>query len=266
MVEQQPVSWGRTIRLLLGRRWWWVTLLVLGGCALLVRLGIWQLDRLAWRRELNAAIAVQMAAAPLTVTPNTAAGELADIAYRQVTATGYYDLAGQFVLLQQNYNGQSGVYLFAPLLLDGDDRALLVNRGWLPADQAEPVAWGAYDITEQVTVTGFMQASQKPPRATLADYTNDIAHPETGWHWPFVAAIQQQYPYTLLPGYLQLEPTATSPTQLPYPVAAEVDLSEGNHLSYAYQWFAFALTLAVIYLFLVRRQESQPSRTAPASR
>ena len=56
MAENNAISWGQTVRLLISRRWWWVTLVVLGGCALLVRLGIWQLDRLAWRRGLNAEI------------------------------------------------------------------------------------------------------------------------------------------------------------------------------------------------------------------
>lgn len=256
MPEQRTISWGQTFRLLFSRRWWWVTLVVIAGCALLVRLGIWQLDRLAWRRGLNAEITAQMAAPPLVLSPDTASAELNAIAYRQVTATGHYDLEGQFVLLQQNYLGQAGVYLFAPLLLAGDERAVLVNRGWLPADQTDPADWTAYDVTEQVTITGFMQDSQKPPQASLSDYTNTIANPETAWYWPYVAAIQQQYPYELLPGYLQLEPADNTPAELPYPVAAEVDLSEGNHQSYAYQWFAFALTLAIVYLFLVRRQES----------
>ena len=255
MSEAHSVSWPHVFARLFSKRWWWLSILVLIGMGIMVRLGIWQLDRLEWRRQLNADISAQIASDPLVVSPETTRAELEAIAFRQVTARGYYDLEGQFVLLQQNLNGQAGVFLFTPLLLANDDRAILVNRGWLPADQAEPADWSAYDESELVEITGFVQDSLKPPRATLSDYQNSIANPERQWFWPYIDAIQQQYPYELLPAYIQIEPGDDTQERLPFAVASAVDLSEGNHQSYAYQWFAFALTLAVVYLFLVRRQE-----------
>ena len=265
MAEAQAVSWPHVLASLISKRWWWVSILVLIGMGIMVRLGIWQLDRLEWRRGLNADISAQLTADPLVLSPETTTAEFEAIAFRQVTARGHYDLEGQFVLLQQNYNGQAGVFLFAPLLLEDDDRAILVNRGWLPADQDTAADWAAYDDTSLVEVTGFVQDSLKPPRVTLADYTNDVANPVQQWFWPYIAAIQQQYPYELFPAYIQVEPDLSEQPTLPFPVASEVDLSEGNHQSYAYQWFAFALTLGVIYLFLVRRQESSRSVEANES-
>ena len=41
------------MRKLFTPRWILTTLLALAGVAVLIRLGIWQLDRLAWLREFN---------------------------------------------------------------------------------------------------------------------------------------------------------------------------------------------------------------------
>ena len=161
MTEFANVSWLQVFGLLFGRRWWWVSILVLIGMGIMVRLGIWQLDRLEWRRGLNADISAQLVAEPLFLSPETTSAELEAVAFRQVTARGHYDLEGQFVLLQQTYNGQAGVFQFSPLLLEGDDRAILVNRGWLPADQDTPDDWTQYDDTALVEITGFVQDSLK---------------------------------------------------------------------------------------------------------
>jgi len=47
--------------------WLWATLLVLLGCVLLVRLGFWQLDRLAQKRGANAQLLARMEQPPLTI-------------------------------------------------------------------------------------------------------------------------------------------------------------------------------------------------------
>ena len=177
--------------------------------------------------------------------------------YRQVTATGHYDLEGQFVLLQQNYNGQAGVYLFAPLLLAGEDRALLVNRGWLPADQTEPADWSRYDVGDAGHHHWFYAGQPETASGQYAQITLTASpirrRPGIGPLWRrFSSNIRMSFCLAIC----SLSRATRRQRHLPYPVAAEVDLSEGNHQSYAYQWFAFALTLAIVYLFLVRRQES----------
>ncbi len=66
----------------------------------------------------------------------------------------------------------------------------------------------------------------------------------------------------LLPVYLLQSPAPEGNVTLPYRSEPEVDLSEGPHLGYALQWFAFAITAGVIYLALVRSREKKAERVA----
>jgi len=64
------------------------------------------------------------------------------------------------------------------------------------------------------------------------------------WYWLNIPQIQQQFRnYDLLPFYVEQDPLADS-TALPAP-GHEIDLSEGPHMSYAIQWFSFAVILIV---------------------
>ncbi len=56
-------------RVLLAKRWLPVTAVIFAGAALCVRLGLWQLDRLAQRRESNARIAF-VTALPAALLPS----------------------------------------------------------------------------------------------------------------------------------------------------------------------------------------------------
>ena len=246
--------------LLFSRRWWWVTLLVIAGMGVLVRLGVWQLDRLQQRREANAMLTAQLAAPPVALDLTIDDAALLALEDREVTATGRYDLMHQFVLRNQFLDDTVGLRLITPLVL-ADGRALLVDRGWLPESEEDPARWAAYDVPAAATVTGYLLTQEKPPRAGVESYDNSVANPTTAWFWLYIDAIQQQMPYELLPVVLrQLPANDTLAAALPRLVAREIDLSEGSHLSYAIQWFLFAVILAVVYLALVARQQKEAGR------
>ena len=60
-------------------------------------------------------------------------------------------------------------------------------------------------------------------------------------------------PYELVPWFIQLQRQTPAGGELPVPEPPP-QLSEGPHLSYAFQWFAFATIAAVGYVTLVRRE------------
>jgi surfeit locus 1 family protein len=70
------------------------------------------------------------------------------------------------------------------------------------------------------------------------------------------AVIQTQLPYDLQPVYLVIPPDETGNNQWPYRQPREVDISDGPHLGYALQWFAFALIAIVGYAYFVRRSQT----------
>jgi surfeit locus 1 family protein len=240
---------------LFNRRWWWTTLLVIAGVALLVRLGFWQLDRLDQRRAFNSRVATRWQQEPFDLNTNNLPANLDELEYRRVQIEGQFDYSQQVVLLNQTRNDAPGVYLITPLTMD-DGRAVLVARGWVPVQQAAPEFWPQFEEPSGAPVIGLIQESQplagaEPPAA-----------PQREWFRVDIDAIQRQMPYELLPVFiLQLPEEGRSYSALPFREEPLV-LSEGNHFSYAIQWFCFAVILGVGYVILVKQQEVRGQRLA----
>ncbi len=229
-------------------RWLVLTLLVITGALVMLRLGVWQLDRLAERRADNAQIQARLDLPAVDL--NAPDVDLHDLVYRHVRLTGAFDPAHEIVLRNQARLGQPGQHIVTPLRLAGSDRAVLVDRGWIPYDQSP----ASYPPPATATIEGVVRASQ--PRAGWLSPVDATpapgAPPLAQWYRIDVPAIQNQAPYPLMPLYVQAAPTGDG-TNLPAP-AIELDLSEGPHLGYAIQWFAFTLILLVGYVVLVRQK------------
>jgi surfeit locus 1 family protein len=116
------------------RRWWLATLLVSAAAIVLVRLGIWQLDRLEQRRAFNAQVESARAQPVLDLNEGSP-WNVALPEWRAVQFTGEYDVANQVAIRNQYYDGQYGYHLITPLLSNpstGSGRAglaVLVDRG-----------------------------------------------------------------------------------------------------------------------------------------
>lgn len=257
------------LRTLFSRRYIATTLLVLAAMAVMARLGVWQLDRREQRLARNADLAAKLAAPPLSLNaaaadPTTLPTDPSEVRYTQAAARGRFDFAHQVILVQQLYQGMPGVHLVAPLVLEGSDRAVLVDRGWVPTDQVEAARQGQFDAESGVVeVVGFLQPSQvlQGRAAERAAQAAAQGGPRQEWYRIDVAALQRQMPYPLLPLYLQQAPGPQGNISLPYREAVEVDFSEGPHLGYAIQWFSFALIAGVVYVAAVRARERKAQQS-----
>lgn len=249
-------GWGQMFKLMFSRKWLIATILVIIAMAVMVRLGKWQLDRLAQRRAFNARVQAQIDAPLLNLQGDSLNADLANMEYRKVRVTGEYDSSQEIAIRNQTLNGQWGVNLVAPLRIDGSDQYILVNRGWIPGDDYLSGDWSKYDETGQVTVQGIIRYSQDK-----ADFGfRRDAIPKSGdpalktWNFVNIPGLSQQIPYHLLPVYIQQAPDP-SWTGLPTRTQPTLDLSEGPHMSYALQWFSFAIILGVGYPFFIRKRE-----------
>lgn len=209
----------------------------------------WQFHRLDERRAENAGITTHADAAPVPVAEVMSAGaDPASIGpeqeWRELTATGVYEPAGEQLVRRRPLEGENGFWVVTPLRL-ADGAVLLVNRGW--------VAAGADAMTSPevpappggtVTVTGRLRASQTADasaRDLPAGQVTDLD----------VRAAAVDGP--VYPGYLELvssdPPETGDPAVRPLPLPP---LDEGPHLSYALQWIAFAVIAVGGFVFLVR--------------
>ncbi len=227
----------------------------------MVRLGFWQLDRLAQRRASNAELVQQLALPPLSLAGDALPAELVDggdltaLKNRAASARGTYDFSHQVVLKLQNWQGQPGVHLITPLLIEGSSRAVLavlVDRGWVPYAEAAPDSQRQFDEPGPVTVTGRFQLSQPLPAAATQP-----GSPQAEWYRLDIAALQAQVPYPLLPVYIQQSPPPGGNVKLPYRVEPVYDLSDGPHLSYAIQWYSFAVIFGGGYGYYVYKNAAR---------
>lgn len=199
-----------------------VAIVVATACVLL---GRWQLDRLAQRRARNAVLAARLALPPLPVRRDITADT---VRQRRVVARGVYDFAAERTWPGRSFQGTPGVALVTPLRL-ADGSVVLVDRGWVPSPDAFHVEHRLYREPDMATVKGIALI---PPRGR-----GDVDVAGAG----------------LLPFVIQLEtpeppPNRGLPRRWPPPA-----FDDGPHLSYAIQWFSFALIALVGTAVLIRK-------------
>ena len=235
------------------REWLLTTLLVFLGTALCIRLGIWQLDRLESRRAFNAQVESMRALSPLDLSQE-GTDSITDMEWRSVKVTGEYDFENQIALRNQYYGDQYGYHLWTPLLFDR--RAVLVDRGWIPAEgNSAPSDWRKYDEPGTVNIVGQIRLGQtKPALGGVADTLPENGAQLEIWNNGDVEHIIDQLPYPALPVYIQPGSDA-SDVEPPIPFQPEIELTEGPHFGYALQWFTFASVLFIGYPFYLRKQE-----------
>ncbi|MFF1958367.1 SURF1 family protein [Streptomyces sp. NPDC058220] len=250
-------------RFLLSRQWVILTLLALALIPAMIELGFWQLHRHEHKVAQNSLISDNLKAKPIPVTELTSPGHTVPRAdyWRRVTATGRFDPAHQVVVRRRtSADDQVGYHVLIPLILN-DGRALIVNRGWIPADgdqRAFP------DIppapTGEVTVTGRLKADETTASSGIRDLrglpSRQVMLINSGQQ-------QKQLGRTVLGGYVEQTspvPAGDSPEQIPDPD----DSSIGPHMAYAVQWWLFVAAVPVGWVILVRREKRD--REAAAQR
>ena len=242
-----------------GRRLWlrWAALAVVVVTLVIamVNLGYWQLDRLEQRRERNDAVAGHESAPVKDWTQVFGPVITEADQWQRVRVSGTFDAGHQFVVRYRSNAGQSGYEVLTPLRT-ADGRYLLVNRGFgaRPAGQDFPTT-APPPPSGEVTILGHVRRNEQGPEQATNPADGQVRLVNS-------AAIAAALPYPLLDGYLgvlEIEPAQEGglvPVQPP-------ELTEGNHLSYAVQWFMFS-AIAGVGLVLLIRSDLKAQRGASA--
>jgi surfeit locus 1 family protein len=210
------------------------------------RLGLWQVQRLRERRAMNATALAERSRPPVTLEQGEAA--VAGLVDRRVTASGRYDDDHVIILRGRAYQGVPGVEIVSPLVLDQGRSAVLVNRGFVPAPDAFTVDPDPLRETGTVRVEGIALPIHSGGGAPLQRGR------ETTWARLDLETLRARLPYPIGAVYIRQLPDSTLPR---FPRRLEPPLlDDGPHLSYAIQWFSFAI-LAVVFGIVIARQKRE---------
>ncbi|MEQ9638490.1 MAG: SURF1 family protein [Alphaproteobacteria bacterium] len=223
----------------------WPTVATVPALAILVALGTWQMQRLAWKTDLLAARDAALAAPPVPLDAGTSPD---DLRFRRGEVTGTFDHAHELYLGPRVYDHHPGVHVLTPLRL-ADGAVLLVNRGWVPQDLRDAARRPAGQVEGVQTVRGVVLTPG--PRGT---YTPDNEPANNQWFYVDLDAMGRAIGAELLPFVL-----ASDDTDVPggVPIGGQGRLHiKNDHLQYALTWYSLAVVLLVIYVLFHRRSRS----------
>lgn len=227
-----------------------VTCSALLAIAAFIALGIWQVQRRAWKLDLIATTEQRVHAPPVQAPPPAAWAAITaeKDAYRHVAATGIY-LPDRSVRVQAVTELGAGFWLLTPLR-QPDGTIVLINRGFVLDRQSHATAVNTACGNEAIiarsptTVTGLLRISE-PHGAFLRDNVPSAQR----WYSRDVAAIaQQQQLAPVAPYFIDAD---ADPTQTPRVPSSDCPIGgltvvhfHNSHLVYAITWFALALMVA----------------------
>lgn len=234
-------------------------LVSLVGVAVLIGLGVWQLERMAWKRALIATLTERLAADPVPLPPPAAWPGLSREAneFRRVRVSGTFRHDKEALVYAIGSGSRTaptglGYRVFTPLVLAGGE-TVLVDRGFVPDADKAPETRAAGQVTGPLEIVALLRWPETRPTFAPADDPG-----RNIWFARDPAAIAAVKGLTIPAFYLDLE-TPAPPGGLPRPVLLRPNLPD-NHLQYAITWFSLALALAAIFLiwaFGRRKGDSQ---------
>ncbi|KJV07924.1 SURF1 family protein [Methylocucumis oryzae] len=220
----------------------WLAYLILS--FILLSLSHWQWRRADEKTVLLATEASAAQQAPVNITELINHG-LDSIRYRAVRLSGHYDTEHQFLLDNQIVNGKAGYFVLTPFIIKGLDKAVLVNRGWIPLTASRALLPDVkFQAKQYDSIEG--RVNYFP---SIGIELSDAAKPSE--HWPALVQVvhsellSAKLGYSLLP--VQIELTSLQPNGYVRQWRMTTLLSPEQHIAYSLQWLGLALTLTVLF-------------------
>ena len=219
------------------------TILVL---PLLVSLGLWQLDRAEQKRVLYQDFLARQEEAPVRLDNQKMLGtNNAEMIWRHVYLSGQFMPGAEILLDNQIQDGKPGYLVFTPFRISGEDKLVLVNRGWIagsgnrsdvpvintPSHEVELRA-----VVTEAPATGIVLGESLVETVATGIYRVQRINFDE---------IRQLVNHDFLSYIVRLEPESDYGFLRQWQIPGS---GEEKHLGYAFQWFALAITLVIIFL------------------
>lgn len=231
-----------------------------------ISLGVWQVQRLAWKEALLARVAQHVQAAPVPAPGPAVWPHLQREAdeYRRLSVTGRFVHERETLVRASTVLG-SGYWVLTPMQTN-QGFWVLVNRGFVPTEMSARAARQTPEPVGEQTVVGLLRLSE-PGGSVLQK--NDAAHGR--WYSrdvPAIAAAQGLAVQAVAPYFIDAAAPEGAGADTSWPRRGLTVLQfSNNHLVYALTWFALAAMTAGAMGYLVaderrlrrlNRQRGQP--------
>ena len=223
-------------------------------CLILTGLGVWQLQR----AENKRAIALQYqdyANAEAISLRSHLTWPVGQLLYRPVYFSGRFDDSKTVFLDNRVRNGVAGYEVFTPLALSDSEYYLLISRGW--------VAWGP-DRSHLPAINDAPLGAQQLRGRALPFPAKALrlaaASPSLKWERVWQQLDADQYArlsgLKVLPFYVHGQAEAGLQSLPWQPPGKDI----ARHQAYAFQWFAMAIGVFLLYVMLAFKRQKNMKR------
>lgn len=209
------------------------------GIAACLALGNWQLGR-AHEKEAMAARLDALGQEPAIMLPvDEVSAE--QVLWRRVSVRGRFEPRYAVFLDNRVRDGVAGYHVIMPLAIDGGERYVLVNRGWIAGTRERARLPSVRTPAGLVEVSGLAVA----PGRRFLELSTRVAEGQV-WQNLTLERYRQAVPIALQPVLIQQQSPLDDGLIREW---SPPDLGINTHYAYAFQWFALALAILVFYLF-----------------
>lgn len=227
-------------------------------CLIMVRLGVWQLDRASQKHTiLDAQIAQStQQTIPLTdlLEEQQGLNKIKDSRFRVVSLSGNFVPETTIFIDNKVFEHKVGYQVFTAFKLKQQDVSVMIDRGWISAGASREVLPKVSTDWSIQTLDGRLNIPpQKPP------LWNDKYPVSKGKVWQYlpIEEFSQNSKLTLLPLVVELAPDESSDDGLTRHWQKLDDKWVGKHKAYAFQWFSMAIALLIASLVLLIRSNNK---------
>ncbi|MBT3826861.1 MAG: SURF1 family protein [Nitrosomonadales bacterium] len=216
-------------------------------------LGFWQIDRADQKNDLNTNYADRQQDATIVLNKYNALDEKSSLLWRKVTFEGSLINNQNIILDNQIFNQIPGFNIITPFKIKGSDYVVLVNRGWHPNLKNREMLPNINEIVGKQSLQGhiadFPVSGIKLGKNNIETLNSKIFR----FQRLDVSELNYFLSANVLPYMIYLDPIVDKELYGNFKLPAPD--SQKNY-GYAFQWFAFAITLLIIFIRLSMTRKS----------
>ncbi len=229
----------------------WAWAVALAFLVLFSNLGLWQLRRADEKRAIIAAQQEAAKAQPVNLAAWVMQGKNpAELYGKAVQLRGRFLAHPQLLHDSQVHAGQAGYHVWTPLAVEGIQQLVLVNRGWLPASPDRSRLLPVAVREDLIELRGQWRALPEPGLRLGKNECKPGTWPQLV-QYPRLAELECLLERPVTAGIVLLDPDQPEGYLRDWNAGA---IPPERHIGYAFQWFAFASVVAVVFIVVNLRK------------